>query len=100
MVANLYHWRSNAFAQYGRGHIIVMANSVEGARKGARMRYERYLRHSEDGFEWNVLCDDGGDFIDAESKQEFIEKLAVFEADISQEPMLIDTGILFIHGSE
>ena len=95
---NLYRWRSHALKQYGLGYIIVMAKDVDGARKGALIQYEHQLKQG--GLYYDCLADSNGDFIDEDARIEFIEKMAVFKSDIEVQPDVIDTGILFIDGSE
>lgn len=97
---NLYMWRSAAFANYYDGHIVVMAKNVDDARKIARERYERNVKKPYENSTWSWLVDDDGNFVDDERKDEFIEKMALFDNDIKEPPHLIEDGIVFIQGSE
>ncbi len=70
----LYVWRSDACANYGRGTVGVVAESVDAARGLAREALIDWLRR-EKVWLWDSDCAD-----------ELRDKLAQVEADISADP--------------
>jgi hypothetical protein len=79
---------------YASGDIIVMAISAEAARQEAKLQVDHFLKghrcwwFDSDG----VLCPD-----DKEEYDEFIQKL---DKDLTVEPDVVETGVVFINGSE
>ena len=67
---NMYHWHSQALANWHSGDIVVIANSVEEARRMVRDEVKRQSDHYD--------------------RDEF-------EADIASEPTIQD--VIFIDGS-
>jgi len=77
----MYHWKSEALADWLDGDIVVSAANVDSARKKVRKEVERqFLRP-------------GGD----RQQTFFQKKLAEFEKDIAEEPEVVE--VLFIYGS-
>lgn len=95
MSVNLYKWRSAALANYGKGYIIVQAKTVDGARRGALIQYKRYLKDR-----YYYYYDADGNLSDDDDRRTIEEYIDKFSQDISNEPNIIETGILFIEGSE
>lgn len=85
----LYHWRSQAMAQYSSGHIIVEAPDPETAR-GIAISIAR-TKWMSDRFDRDYPMDDD----DKAELQKFKQKVA---ADLSKKPEV--TFALFINGSE
>jgi len=70
---NMYHWHSQALANWQSGDIVVIANSVEEARRMVRDEVKRQSDHYSR------------------------DTLHAFEADIASEPTIQD--VIFIDGS-
>lgn len=87
---NLYVWNSLYLKAYASGTIVVIAPSVEEARRKARINFEADIRERH---EWLFLDPNDPD------EQEMIEEhRAKFENDIASEPET--TEVLFIGGSD
>lgn len=92
---NLYHWNvSEALKNYAPGDIIVMAESVEKARIKARVQIEIFLTLAR---EWWYSAHGQ---LDPDSREDHSEFLRKFEQDIAHEPDLVESGAIFITGSE
>jgi hypothetical protein len=83
----LFRWHSNALKNYGKGHIIVMAENVKDARNKALL------------FIVNVLLDPNGDYNYLDEEQ-IIEKKNEFVKDIDAEPEIVNDEVVLISGSE
>lgn len=86
---NIFHWRSNAMKQYGRGYVMAIASDAETARE---MIMRRAKSEYIDNF--STYFDDS-DEDDIRQLEEFKTKL---KDDIDKEPDISET--LFIPGSE
>lgn len=78
---NMYMWYSDYFANYLRGHIIVMAKDVSSAREMVMQK-------------WNAECRDTY----VEESGGLDEKLAMITKDIAVEPRVISDSVKFILG--
>ncbi len=85
----LYRWYSNFFGDYSAGDIVVLAESVEAARAMAIAKWE-----AESGKDLRDACEEEPDDNDY-----FKQRIATFFADIAKEPRVIESGVIFIHGS-
>ena len=85
-----YKWISEYLKRYGRGHIIVNANSVEEAREKALNAFEA---HDMEENSHNYLLE-----TDEFDKEEISLRKQTFLSDISVEPEMIEVS--FILGSE
>ncbi len=89
----MYRWLSEYLKNYGYGHIVVCANSVEEARALARAGYEK---HSRERYDYHYFDDAP---LDEDSQETLDEHRRKFEADIAAEPEICP-NYLFIAGSE
>lgn len=77
----MYHWYSQALADYGQGSIIVLAESPEQARERALNAYEEKL----------------GNRIAWEDLAYRLKLINEFKADLAPDPKVVD--VLLISGS-
>lgn len=95
-MSNLYHWSvAECLENYSSGDIIVMASSLEEAKQKARENIITYLKQerswwfNEDG----TLDEDFG-------KDDYRSFMETLEEDLKKEPDTVESGTVFIRGSE
>ena len=83
----LYHWNQVEYlCQYSSGDIIVEADSLFAARVLAEAHALQHI----DG-------DDGRWYGDQEERT---KQWATILADIAKEPMIVESGVVFVRGSD
>lgn len=87
---SLYRWSSRYLRNYGNGDIIVMAASVDEARRLATEEYHRYDRVR---YEWEY-------YEEFEADNSIADRLEIFQKDIAADPDVVDPAVLFISGSD
>lgn len=93
---NLYHWHSKLMQAYGSGDIIVMADSVEEARDKARSQWAPF----EEGPTEDVYLTLLRDTEDEDYYPVYGQRLSELNGDLAKEPTIVESGVLFIRGSD
>ncbi len=84
----IYTWKSEYLMEYGRGHILVVAESTEEAREKGMQAFNAFDREN---WSWNYLENDDEDQSDIERRRKLLKQ------DIEVEPGTKD--VCFIMGS-
>lgn len=87
---HLYRWSSRYLRNYSNGDIIVMAASVDEARRLATEEYNRYDRVR---YEWEY-------YEEFEADSSIASRLEIFQKDIAADPDVVNPAVLFISGSD
>jgi hypothetical protein len=90
----LFTWRSNALKRFQPGHILVLAEDVDAARRIALEQFEHWLK-SEAG-EWHLLVD--GVPVDEFAEDDLERMRSELLRDLEQDPQ--SGSAVFIRGSE
>ena len=88
----MYIWNSKALERYAKGFIIVCAENVNLAREKVRLEFDAQLKEIE-----SIYFDENGN-VDENWKEEYTDKIKLFESDIAKTPKQQET--IFILGSE
>jgi len=91
---NLYTWSSTYLENYANGLIAVLAKTEDEARAKARTTFETHLRETKD---WLFLGLSNHEVLQDE---DIAKERAKFEDDIARPPARVESGVLFIAGSE
>lgn len=90
---NLYYWRSRALANYARGHVAVMAESVEEARDKVQKALVGYFQSTHG---WRFYAD--GTPVDSDDREWLDQMRARLSDDLAAEPTIGD--VVLVEGSE
>ena len=94
---NLYKWDSNLLKNYGPGDIIVMAETVEQARKKVYMVFDPMEENGPFEDHYIKILEEMGD-------EDFVDELATKAIqlinDLAPEPALVTSGVVCIRGSD
>ena len=93
----LFVWDSTALKQYRNGDIIVAAENEIEARNKAISEINDYVRSSKSNFSYWFYSDGT---VDEMFMPDYIEFMNNIELDLSRKCWIIDSGVVFINGSE
>ena len=86
----LYHWNSvDVLKEYSPGDIIVSAESVEQAREKATEAFKAYFLAYYDWLD-----------IENDDKEQYISLLEMLKKDLSIPPVVVDSDVVLIRGSQ
>ena len=94
---NLYRWNSEALRNYASGDVVVLAESVEQARKKVLQEYQPDVEgHStEEVYLVMLKLTEDEDY-----EEELAKYWDLIRHDLAQEPELVESGVIFIRGSD
>ena len=91
---HLFRWESVLLKQYGKGHLITIAENPEKARDKLRAEFDAWAKENREWAWQDAHATWGGE----PDTTDLDELRAKFEADIAVEPTMHET--LWINGSE
>jgi len=88
----LFRWRSRYLENYSSGDILVEAGTADEARALAIAAFEKHVRESR----LFLRPDEHDRALDEDERESYERYWQTFQADIAEEPAIIESGAVFI----
>jgi len=92
----LYRWSSTLLEEWGKGHIIAVADTPEAARKQVIAEWEPLEEGPAEDSYLSLLAVTG----DEDYEEEYTKRYQKLLKDLEPEPEIITGNVLFIQGSQ